>query len=81
MLFRSDKRSVEALDIAEKYANGDATKKEIDATSDAARDAAWAVARATAGAVRAAAWAATRAAQEKKLRDVLLESALKEKNT
>ncbi len=47
----TDPRSIAALDIAERHANGDAT----DAELAAARDAAWAAARAAA---RAAAWAA-----------------------
>jgi hypothetical protein len=33
-----DKRSVEACDVAEKYANGEATKKELDAAYYAVRD-------------------------------------------
>jgi len=54
-----DQRSIDALDVAERFANGQATKNELDIAGDsawAAGDAAWA-----AGAVRAAAWA-TRAA-------------------
>ena len=47
----TDQRSVAALDVAERFANGDATKEELDA----ARAEAWAAARAAAG---AAAWAA-----------------------
>ena len=72
-----DQRSLEALDVSEKYANGQATEDELfvaraaaeaasdaawDATSDAAWDAAWAAAL-------AAAWAA-RAAQEVKFREM-----------
>ena len=57
----ADKRSIDALDVAERYANGLATDKELAAASDAA-DAAWAVASAAAWAAtsdaRAAAWAA-----------------------
>ena len=47
-----DERSLNALDVAEKFANGNATEEE----RDAARAAAW-------DAARAAAWAAARAAQ------------------
>jgi len=57
----TDKRSIDALDVAERYANGLATDKELAAASDAA-DAAWAAASAAAWAAtsdaRAAAWAA-----------------------
>jgi hypothetical protein len=66
-----DPRSIAACDVAERYANGAATKDEIDAACDAACDAAWAAARAVAraaardaaraaarDAARAAAWAA-----------------------
>ena len=52
----TDRRSKDALDVAERFANGDATKEEMVA----AWDAAGAAARAAAG---AAAWAAARAAQ------------------
>jgi hypothetical protein len=40
----TDQRSIDAIDIAEKYANGEATKKELAAAWSAARDAAWAAA-------------------------------------
>ena len=55
----TDPRSIAALDVADRYANGDATATELDAAWDAAAwDAvAWDAARA---AVRAAAWAAAR---------------------
>ena len=51
----TDPRSVAALDVAERYALGQATDEELAAASDAARDAA-------SDAARAAAWAAARAA-------------------
>ena len=55
-----DPRSLAALDVAERFARGEATKQELAA----ARDAAGAAAGDAAGdAARAAAWAAARAAQ------------------
>ena len=79
-----DPRSLAALDVAERYANGEATEEELAeaeaAAWDAARDAAWAAAWAAAGdAARAAAgaaarksavWDAARDAQEARLREV-----------
>ena len=71
-----DPRSITACDVAEKFANGEATEEELAAAWDAARDAAWDAAGAAArnaawdaagAAARAAAWAAARAAQIKKL--------------
>ena len=35
-----DQRSIDALDVAEKFANGEATQDQLDAARDAARDAA-----------------------------------------
>ena len=55
----TDPRSLAALDVAERHANGNATDEELIAAWAAARDAAWAAAWAAA---RAAAWAAARAA-------------------
>jgi hypothetical protein len=59
----TDQRSVDALDVAERFANGDATKEELDAAGAAAWAAAWAAARganwsAARGAAGAAAWGA-----------------------
>ena len=54
-----DKRSIDALDVAARFANGEATHEELSAAWDAALAAAWDAARAAA---RAAAWAAARAA-------------------
>jgi len=61
----TDQRSINALDVAEKYANGKATKEELSAAWSAARDAA-AAARAAAEAAWAAraAWSAEWAAAE-----------------
>ena len=56
-----DKRSLDALDVAERFANGTAYEWELTAARDAARAAAWAAARDAAGAAagaRDAAWAA-----------------------
>ena len=53
-----DQRSIDALDVAERYANGEATEDELTA----ARAAAWAAMWAAWGAARAAAWAAWSAA-------------------
>jgi len=65
----TDQRSLSALDIAESFANGKATREELytaraaagDAARDAAGDAAW-------DAAGDAAWDAAGAAQEKELR-------------
>ncbi|NTZ82236.1 hypothetical protein FCJ61_04180 [Burkholderia metallica] len=56
-----DQRSKDALNVAERFANGDASDEELADAWDAARDAAWA-AWADAGAARAAAGDAARAA-------------------
>jgi len=44
----TDKRSLDALDVAERFANGEATEQEMDAARAAAWDAARAAARAAA---------------------------------
>jgi len=68
-----DERSLKALDVAEAFANGLASKEELNAAWDAAgaaaRAAAWAAAW---DAARDAAWDAARAAQETKLREMLI---------
>ena len=80
----TDKRSLDALDVAERYANGLATKKELAIAEAAAEAAAWDAARDTARAARAAvaaagdaawaavaaAWDAARDAQEVKFREM-----------
>jgi len=63
----TDVRSIDALDVAERHAHGNATDDELAAACAAARDAARAAAMAVAGtaagtASMAAAWAAARAA-------------------
>ena len=65
----TDKRSLDALDVADAFANGKVTKKELAAARDAARDAAWSAALAAAGAAAGAAWAAAEAAALAAARD------------
>ena len=55
----TDERSLNALDVAERYADGLANNEELDAAWDAARAAAWDAAR---DAAWDAAWDAARAA-------------------
>lgn len=57
----TDPRSIAALDVAERYANGAATQDELAAAGDATEAAAWATAGAAAETV---AWAAAEAATE-----------------
>ena len=59
-LLMADKKSIDALDVAEKFANGLTTEYELASAKDAARDAA-----------RAAAWAAVRDAQKEQFIDVI----------
>jgi hypothetical protein len=79
-----DHRSINACDVAERYANGEATREELDAAWDAARDAARAAARAAArdaaraaarDAARAAAWDAARDAAWAAARDAAWDAA------
>ena len=75
----ADKRSIDALDVAERFANGQATQAELEAACvamaaarDAARDAARAAARAARAAARDAAGAAAQAAQRDKLIEMVI---------
>ena len=77
----TDQRSIDALDVAERHANGLATDSELAAAgavawaARAAWDAAWRAARAAAEAASwadaGAAWEAAWAAQAQKLREIL----------
>ena len=63
----TDQRSMGALEVAERFAHGNATAEELAAARDSARDAEWSSARAAAGAAagaaaRDAAWSSARAA-------------------
>lgn len=69
-----DQRSLEALDVTEKFANGLASREELAAATKTARAAAnataYAAMSAAAAAARAAAWDAARSAQENKFREM-----------
>jgi len=72
----TDPRSVAACDMAERFANGDATRKELEAAwsaaESAARSAAWSAAESAAeSAARSAAWSAARSAQAAEFRRVV----------
>lgn len=68
-----DERSINAIDVAEKFANGLATKEDLAAARDVARDVAWDAARASArDAARASARDVAWDAQENKLREMLI---------
>ena len=74
----TDQLSLDALDVAERFAKGEATDDELAAAWAAARTAAWTAAEAAARtAAEAAAWtaaeAAAKVAQEKRLREVCIE--------
>jgi len=59
----TDPRSIKAIDVAERYANGEATEEELEAAQDVAWEAAWVVAQGAAqGAAKRTTWAAARAA-------------------
>ena len=60
----ADPRSLAALDVAERFANGEAGDAELIAAGDAARDASWAAANTARAAAGAASWAAARAAMD-----------------
>ncbi|MDR9106291.1 hypothetical protein [Burkholderia multivorans] len=71
-----DQRSKDALNVAERFANGEATEEERAAAWDAARAAAWAAAWDAAGdAARAAAWDAARDAQTEMFKRMCLGTA------
>ncbi|CAJ6330174.1 putative bacteriophage protein [Burkholderia pseudomallei] len=59
-----DQRSKDALNVAERFVNGEATDEERDAARDAAWDAAWGATRAAARAAREAARCAAGAAED-----------------
>jgi len=67
-----DRRPRQAIEVARRFANGEATRDELLAAWDAAWAAAWAAARAAARAAAwDAAWAAERRAQNRKLTRML----------
>ena len=68
----TDQRSRDALDVAERHANGQATDEELDAARDAALAAARDAARdAARGDARGDAWAAARDAQKEIFLDIV----------
>jgi hypothetical protein len=58
LIFDPDPRSINACNVAERFANREATQEEMAAARDAARDAAWAAGDAAWAAAGDAAWAA-----------------------
>jgi len=61
----TDKRSIDALDVAEKYASGMATRDELERAESAAESAAWSAAWSAArSAAESAAWSAAWSAAE-----------------
>jgi len=72
----TDPRVSACIDVAERFANGEATDEERDAAGAAARAAAWDAARDAAGAAAGdAAWAAARAAAGAAARDAARDAA------
>ena len=69
----TDERSINALDVAERYANGLATREELSTARAAAWDAAWDAA--SRDAARAAAWAAAWAVAWAAARDAAWDAA------
>jgi hypothetical protein len=69
----TDPRSLAALDVAERYAQGLATDEELRAALDAARAAGDAARAAAWASAAAAAWAAARQSQAARLREVCTE--------
>ena len=69
----TDPRSLAALDVAERFANGEAGDVELIAAREAAREAARAAGDASGAAAWDAAWAAVRKAQAARLREVCAE--------
>ena len=61
--YPDDKRPRQAIAVARRFANGEATREELAAAWDAAKAAAWAAAWAAGDAAKAAAWAAGDAAK------------------
>lgn len=74
--YPNDRRPRAAIETARRYANGEATRKELAAARDAAGDATWAAARTAAwAAARDAAWAAARDAARAAARDAAMDAA------